>query len=98
MIVWLASYPRSGNTLLRQVIKKCLGLHSFESVGRLKHEYDDRDPTWKEVCGSLQNREDREAFYPRATNSAETVLVKTHEPPLDAQKAIYVVRDGRLAL
>src|SRR5262249_38743574 len=31
MIVWLASYPRSGNTLLRQVLHQCFGLSSFEA-------------------------------------------------------------------
>jgi hypothetical protein len=50
------------------------------------------------TAGSLETSEDREAFYRRATHSRETFLVKTHEPPLDAQKAIHVVRDGRLAL
>jgi hypothetical protein len=29
MLVWLASYPRSGNTLLRAVLKECLGLSTF---------------------------------------------------------------------
>ena len=33
MIVWLASYPRSGNTLLRQVLKRCFGLDSYEAPG-----------------------------------------------------------------
>ncbi len=28
MIVWLASYPRSGNTLLRTVLSECFGLRS----------------------------------------------------------------------
>jgi hypothetical protein len=29
MIVWLASYPRSGNTLLRTILKRCLDLDSY---------------------------------------------------------------------
>jgi len=29
MIIWLASYPRSGNTLLRTVIKSCMGIDSY---------------------------------------------------------------------
>ena len=29
MIVWLASYPRSGNTLLRTVLKQTMGLWSY---------------------------------------------------------------------
>lgn len=27
-VTWLASYPRSGNTLLRIVLKRCFGLSS----------------------------------------------------------------------
>ena len=32
MLVWLASYPRSGNTLLRQVLKRCFDLTSCEGL------------------------------------------------------------------
>jgi len=27
-MIWLASYPRSGNTLLRVILKHCFGLSS----------------------------------------------------------------------
>jgi hypothetical protein len=27
-VTWLASYPRSGNTLLRTILKQCFGLSS----------------------------------------------------------------------
>ena len=36
-------------------------------------------------------------FYQTATASQEVFLVKTHRMPIDAQPAIYVVRDGRSA-
>ncbi len=32
MINWLASYPRSGNTLLRTILKTCFGLMSYDSM------------------------------------------------------------------
>ena len=34
MLVWLASYPRSGNHLLRTLLKRCFDLGSFASAGR----------------------------------------------------------------
>lgn len=97
MIVWLASYPRSGNTLLRQVLNASLGLGSYSD------EPGDADPGKQPVdvlreVGVLKVDEDWQAFYERATHSKEVFLVKTHRPPRDDQPAIYVVRDGRKAL
>jgi hypothetical protein len=37
-------------------------------------------------------------FYAQASASKEPQLVKTHLPPQDDQPALYIVRDGRLAL
>ncbi|MAV31484.1 MAG: hypothetical protein CL866_04615 [Cycloclasticus sp.] len=33
MIIWLASYPRSGNTLMRNILKKSMGLTSYSKHG-----------------------------------------------------------------
>lgn len=104
MIVWLASYPRSGNTLLRQVLKCCFNRDSYEDLGPVSGEV---PGPWKEtdvprevraLWGHRESSEDRETFYRRCTLSPEVVFVKTHESPSDDQKAIYIVRDGRLAL
>jgi hypothetical protein len=95
LIIWLASYPRSGNTLLRTIIKRCFGLNSYadepihvESAirsdnGLIGHQ--ELPTPWAE-------------FYEMASNASETYLVKTHLPPRDDQPYLYVVRDGRSAV
>lgn len=88
-VIWIASYPRSGNTFVRLLLHACLGLRSGSyysndlggrkpleaAVGHVEHS----------VPGSLR-------FEP-----GEPVLIKTHRPCGDARRAIYVVRDGRAA-
>lgn len=95
MIIWLASYPRSGNTLLRTVIRRCFGLCSYEDVpiDRAGEFRDNPD-----MIGHLEKREDWDEFYAKALASEEVFLVKTHLAPMDTQPFIYVVRDGRLSV
>ena len=40
LLIWLASYPRSGNTLLRMILERDFGYHTC-SIYR-EHEDDDR--------------------------------------------------------
>lgn len=98
MLVWLASYPRSGNTLLRQVLKSCFDLDSCEGLEPLPEQFRVPDGVRDEYYGSYFLDGDPDEFYRRARASAELVLIKTHQLPRDDAKAIYVVRDGRLAL
>ena len=98
MLVWLASYPRSGNTLLRQVLKLCFGLPSCDGLERVSPAVRDPNGVGEAFYGSYSVDGDPQAFYQRACAGSDVVLVKTHRPPADAEKAIYVVRDGRLAL
>jgi hypothetical protein len=51
-----------------------------------------------EVYGSYFVEGDPDEFYHRARTDCDLVLIKAHTLPRDAEKAIYVVRDGRLAL
>jgi hypothetical protein len=87
VITWLASYPRSGNTLLRAILKQCFGLSS-QSL------YDDAEldmPGVREAVGKEAQR-----FANDVSHEAHSLYVKTHEfPGRDAHPAIYVVRDGR---
>lgn len=96
MIIWLASYPRSGNTLLRTVLKQTMGLHSFsdESVPQQVP----LDAASLDAFGASPLSESWDAFYKRASESTQTFLVKTHLMPRDEQPAAYVVRDGRQSL
>jgi hypothetical protein len=97
MLVWLASYPRSGNTLLRAVLKECLGLSTFSL-----HDDGDRrvfaTPSLCEAVGHEARVGTNEALLDSALSSPSPVVVKTHEPPLLDAKTIRVVRNGQSAL
>jgi hypothetical protein len=95
MIIWLASYPRSGNTLLRQILNQCARRGSYEQY---KSKWSSSfSPEAVETAGLLFYEGGWERFYRRASASKEVFLVKTHDLPRDNQPALYVVRDGRAA-
>jgi hypothetical protein len=94
MIVWLASYPRSGNTLLRTLLKQTMGLSS-KSDSLDENHHAKEDGNWTRIVGVDGFVSDWTTFYRHACVSNEVHLVKTHHPPIDDQPAIYVVRDGR---
>ncbi len=86
-VVWLASYPRSGNTLLRTILWHCFGLRSASIYtndlgGNKKLE---------EYVGHIEQTPDKKIVFP--ANSIP--LLKTHGYPMDDYPAIYVIRDGR---
>jgi hypothetical protein len=91
MIVWLASYPRSGNTFLRIVLHRLFGLPTYSI-------YDDDDPVAQRVGTDLvgyRPKPDRETMV--ASN--EVYFTKTHKRrKADQFPAIYLVRDGRDAV
>lgn len=95
MIVWLASYPRSGNTLFRTICRRCFGLcsHADEPV-----EYASEFRSNPDLIGHCEVSGDWDAFYRQASLSPDIHLVKTHRPPVDEQPYIYIVRDGRSAV
>ncbi len=88
-VVWLASYPRSGNTFLRTILWQCFGLRSASIYP------DDLGSNRKleEYVGHLEHDQDRRIRFPQHT----IPLIKTHEHPSDMYPAIYVIRDGRAA-
>lgn len=86
--IWIASFPRSGNTFLRTVLWHCFGLRSSSIYP------EDMGP--QNALGETIGHVDMvkgEAF-----NEGELALIKTHAPPKDDNPAIYIVRDGREAL
>jgi hypothetical protein len=91
MIIWLASYPRSGNTLLRIILNHVFGLKTYSLYNDTVGVGADKATT--EVVGH--------AFLPpewspnQAQMDKELWLIKTHEVPQDGEKAIYIIRDGR---
>jgi hypothetical protein len=96
VIVWLASYPRSGNTLLRTILFNTMRLDSAsDEVGEAKIV--GLTEAARHNTGVVEIGESWEDFYTFASESERVFLVKTHRAPRDDQPAIYVVRDGRKA-
>jgi hypothetical protein len=93
MDIWLASYPRSGNTFLRIVLNSVFGLRSTSVYDGETKVYDEFADVSKLVGHYEQNSLDSEAVSQRQTLR----LVKTHGVPMDASPSIYIVRDGRMA-
>lgn len=94
-IVALASWPRSGNTLLRAILWHCFGLRSASRY---------------EECGSLLQNKKRadlvgavplpdHPHYAALAQQQGIIPLKTHhkDPWISQFPAIYVVRDGREA-
>jgi len=90
-VIWLTSYPRSGNTMLRTILWHCFGQRSAsvyprdlggnhkleEYVGHIEHDGPD---------GRIRFPENN------------LPLFKTHEHATDNNAAIYVIRDGRAVM
>ena len=94
MIIWLASYPRSGNTLLRTLLKQCFDRSSYSRYPTGP----ELDPSLLASIGHRDLEADWQQFYVQATRSDESFLVKTHSPPPDAQPVLHLIRDGRSAI
>lgn len=91
MIVWLASYPRSGNTYLRIALHVLYGVDTYSRYN---------DPLFfnnrmYEVTGQKIMTQSFEDMH----SSKELYFVKTHDlPESDNYPAIYLIRDGRDAI
>ena len=96
MIIWLASYPRSGNTMLRMILRQSFGTETFSI-------YDDKtdiakSPTVSALVGHRSMGMKARDFVRQSKMSSDLRFIKTHSPPMDASPAIYIVRDGRAAV
>jgi hypothetical protein len=91
VLIWLASYPRSGNSLLRQVLWYTMGLPTYHESARSEIPAEYGVSVTDEFGGVDQLRL-------AAADSEDAYLIKTHLPPGDDARAIYVVRDGRSAI
>jgi len=95
MIVWLASYPRSGNTFFRVILNSVFEIKTYSI-------YDDRgdigaDEKTSEVVGHEFLPENFD--LQKARDNEKTYYIKTHElldNRVDSNdKVIYLIRDGR---
>jgi hypothetical protein len=91
VIVWIASFPRSGNTFLRIVLNRLYGVRTSVVY--------DFDGVADRLGPSLIGFEERPGTFAAMRESPQVHLVKTHrlrdELVLDGDKAICLVRDGR---
>jgi hypothetical protein len=94
VLVWVASFPRSGNTFLRIVLRRRYGV--------LTSVVYDHDGVAERVGGDLVGYTDRAGTLAEMRADSELHFVKTHRPhdgEVDsADPAICLVRDGRDAL
>ena len=87
--IWLASYPRSGNTLVRTILYQCFNLktgsvYSNDLGGNIDLE---------NYVGHIEQSEDRSIAFPEES----LPIIKTHALHKGNNQTIYVVRDGRAA-
>ena len=90
MIVWLASYPRSGNTFARMLLYHGFGFPTY-SIYTDRYMEDMAEHGILDGSPLPASREELAA-------AEETYFIKTHELPEDDNPAVYIVRDGREAL
>ena len=96
MIIWLASYPRSGNTYIRTILKHAFSMNTYSIYGDKFDIGADRDTA--EIVGHSELPENFD--YQEARKSKDPFFIKTHELYSDKykdDKFIYLVRDGREA-
>ena len=85
--IWLASYPRSGNTLVRTILFKCFNLKSGSIYPRdLGH-----NKSLEEYSGHIEQNQNGEIDF----KDQKLKIIKTHNLHNDNFKTIYVIRDAR---
>ncbi|MFW5891040.1 MAG: sulfotransferase domain-containing protein [bacterium] len=97
MIIWIASYPRSGNTFLRTILNHCFNIKTYSIYNDYKGVGGDENTT--QIVGHLFL--DKDFDIEKARNSEEIFYIKTHEKyniEMENDKAIYLIRDGREVL
>jgi hypothetical protein len=87
VIVWLASYPRSGNTMFRMNLWQRHGLKTYSLYKDLDFDH--------MGASSTVGHSRLPAPVAELKASKKVYLVKTHELPEDDLPAVYIVRDGR---
>lgn len=87
MIIWLGSYPRSGNTLFRLVLNYAYNIKSYSVTN---------DPLFDQIgMSGVVGHKPLPLTLAEMKTAPGPYFVKTHEFPQDDMPAIYIVRDGR---
>ena len=85
--IWLASYPRSGNTLVRTILFHCFNL----KTGSVYSADFGGNESLEKYIGHIEQNEDRSISFP----DGNLPIIKTHALHNGDNSSIYVVRDGR---
>ena len=93
-IIWLASYPRSGNTFLRTVLWHCFGLRSASVY---PNDLNRKQGLANQELANYVGHIEHGPGQPIKFQMGGLPMLKTHEYPPDNHPAIYVVRDARPA-
>jgi hypothetical protein len=96
MITWLASYPRSGNTLLRIILNDVFRVGTYS-------RHDDRtdigsSPELAEAVGHQSLGGKWKERYAQMAAADEQFFVKTHDLEPGDHPCIYIVRNGMAAI
>ncbi len=91
MIHWLASYPRSGNTLFRITLRRAFGIETPTA-------YPGNDWVAEHLGRSFVGAPEGDPSLEALARRGEPCIVKTHRRAPDDRPAIYLVRDGRDSL
>lgn len=92
MIIWLASYPRSGNTFLRIILNNQFNLKTYSIYG------DKTDIAKCETTSSIVGHQELPLDFDLqiARSSDELYVIKTHDfIGENEDRVIYLYRDGR---
>ncbi|HEX2144515.1 MAG TPA: sulfotransferase domain-containing protein [Glycomyces sp.] len=92
MIVWLASFPRSGNTFFRIALHRRFRVPTYVVY--------DVDGVAEQIGAELMGAQSRPKSFDQMRSSPEAYFVKTHRQRADPEvaeedRAICLVRDGR---
>lgn len=100
MIIWLASYPRSGNTLLREILHNRFGAATHSIYGDTADIA--KSNTLRKLTGHANDYPLTPASIELKRASDDVFFIKTHELPSVSttleDNVIYIARDGRDAI
>jgi len=87
MVYWIASYPRSGNTLCRLCLNHYWNIKSTSTyIPPKNYEHLSSDHLFGNIPPRTPSQED--------FGSPDNLFFKTHELPSDDWPAIYIIRNG----
>jgi len=98
MLIWLASYPRSGNTYVRIILNNVFGIKTYSLYPMGDNRVFLARKGVAEFVGHETDGLTGQELIEEAQASSALYVIKTHEKPLTDDPAIVIIRDGRSAL